>query len=122
MITTPDGIPLHNSMCTCSTHCANTCESGHCSGWCNCWCHEKKYAKINRAIIAAQETKDKEWAKLLLKNWNKAVILWNDGQLFSDIKQRKEYRETRQQEYARICCSWIIPNGMAEPHCVAEGL
>lgn len=63
----------------------------------------------------------KEWAKLFLENWNRAVALWDSGYLFN-----KDYHTssvcTCQQEYACICCSWIIPNKMVEPHCVAEGL
>lgn len=68
----------------------------------------------------------KEWAELFLKNWNRAVALWDDGHMFrKHYKESDEYEDYQlrdQQEYARICCSWIIPNKMVEPHCVAEGL
>lgn len=61
----------------------------------------------------------KEWAKLFLTNWNRAVSVWNNGELFTD----KEWpsKSVSQQYYARLCCTWMLPNGMVEPHCVAEG-
>lgn len=61
----------------------------------------------------------KEWAKLFLVNWNRTVEVWNDGELFSE----KEWpsKSTSQKYYAKICCTWLIPNGFEEPHQVAEG-
>lgn len=67
----------------------------------------------------------KEWAKQFLSNWNRAVALWDDGHMFKkhykESDEYKDYQLRDQQEYARICCSWIIPNGFQEPHAVAEG-
>jgi hypothetical protein len=67
----------------------------------------------------------KKWTELFLENWNETVKLWDKGQLFTDVWYTQEYKERQikeQQEYARLCCAWIIPNGMVEPHCVAFDL
>lgn len=75
----------------------------------------------------------KEWAKPFLANWNRAVELWDSGKLFQTgdgegaLYRRERYKGytvgqvKNQQEYARICCAWLIPNGFKEPHCVAQG-
>lgn len=65
-----------------------------------------------------------KWAKLFLANWNRAVELWDGGALFYSWKQGGgywEYQIKEQQEYARLCCTWMLPNGFQEPHVVAEG-
>lgn len=69
-------------------------------------------------------TSTKEWAKLFLEKWNRAVKLWDKGHLFGDVWSLKPYIQEQireQREYANICCTWLIPNGFVEPHCVAEG-
>jgi hypothetical protein len=59
----------------------------------------------------------REWAKLLLANWDRAVRLWDGGDLFSPVGNQND-----QMSYARICCEWLIPNRFQEPHVVAAGL
>lgn len=61
----------------------------------------------------------KEWARLFLYNWNKTVRMWNGGELFTGIEGAG--KSINQQEYARLCCTWMLPNGFKEPHVVAEG-
>lgn len=64
----------------------------------------------------------REWAKLFLSNWNRAVELWDGGDLFS--KQNGIYWPDQilgQQEYAHIC-AWMIPNRFAEPHMEASNI
>ena len=63
----------------------------------------------------------KELAKLFLSNWNRAVKLWNNGDLFSRAWINEDMQHRHQKEYARICCAWLIPNRFAEPHVVASG-
>lgn len=74
----------------------------------------------------------KEWAKLFLENWDRAVELWDNGKLFepglnitvSGVPFYEGYnadQQRNQTRYADICVTWLIPNGMVEPHCVAEG-
>lgn len=67
----------------------------------------------------------KEWAKLFLENWNRAVELWDGGALFYSWKQGGgywEYQIKEQQEYARLCCTWMLPNGFQEPHVLAHDM
>lgn len=88
-------------------------------------------ARIERLIEGRQmvvhfsepQNVSKEWAKLFLSNWNNTVKLWNGGELFAPNAKGKytENQMSRQLGYASICCSWLIPHGMKEPHCVAEG-
>lgn len=68
----------------------------------------------------------KEWASLFLSSWNRAVQLWAEGDLFKPhiVGQSKHYtfgQRRDQAEYANVCVTWLIPNGVAEPHVVAEG-
>lgn len=69
----------------------------------------------------------REWAKLFLENWNRAVELWNEGKIFvpefhSGVSGMYSDRQLgAHQEYARLCCTWMLPNGFQEPHVVAEG-
>lgn len=78
--------------------------------------------------IAEEDAISHEWAKMFLDNWNRSVELWDDGELFKPrnethaLAMHMQDYSMEQQEYARICCTWIIPSGMVEPHCVAEGL
>lgn len=60
----------------------------------------------------------KEWSKLFLSNWNRAVEMWNEGYIFSEEAREanSQYTIFIQQEYARICCAWLIPNEFQEPH------
>lgn len=72
-----------------------------------------------------QKDIDREWAKMFLANWNKAVRLWDDGELFDNhsryYNQFSREQSAKQLEYARICVSWFIPNNFNEPHMTAEG-
>ncbi len=63
----------------------------------------------------------KAWAKIFLENWDRAVELWDEGRTFSYDNFTVQNLTKKQQEYARICCIWIIPNNVAEPHVVAFG-
>ena len=54
--------------------------------------------------------------KLLLTQWNRAVRLWDNGDLFSGVGNPQN-----QGIYSIICTSYLIPEGWQEPHCVAEG-
>lgn len=63
----------------------------------------------------------KERAQSFLEQWNRAVKLWNDGELFSRWHPDNYPISDSQSEYASICCTWLIPNGFVEPHCVAQG-
>lgn len=65
-----------------------------------------------------QKDIDREWARMFLENWNRAVKLWDDGRLFSC---RTPWSAVDQKEYARICVSWLTPNNFNEPHMTAEG-
>lgn len=84
--------------------------------------------------FAKPQNVSKEWAKLFLEQWNRAVELWNNGILFRpvnhmharaiEIAKIEGYPPDQTEEqflYARICCAWLIPNGFVEPHCAAEG-
>ena len=63
----------------------------------------------------------KEWAKMFLEKWNHAVRLWNGGLLFSP-EFRTLLTPFEQREYAALCVTWLIPNGMVEPHCAAYNI
>lgn len=69
--------------------------------------------------VTQQAEIEMSWAKLFLKQWNRAVKLWNKGELFAGVVHSG--KSINQKEYAKICCTWLIPNGFVEPHCVAEG-
>lgn len=63
--------------------------------------------------------------KILLAAWDQANYLWDKGHLFNDVwyteaNQKEQIKD--QQEYARLCCEYLIPNRMVEPHCVAYDL
>lgn len=63
--------------------------------------------------------------KILLAAWDQANYLWDKGHLFNDVWSKEEDQKEQirdQQEYARLCCQYLISNGLVEPHCVAEGL
>jgi hypothetical protein len=64
---------------------------------------------------------NKEWAKMFLENWNRAVELWDEGRIFSYDDLTVQKLTNKQLEYASICCTWIIPNNISEPHVVAFG-
>lgn len=85
--------------------------------------HGTKHSKDKLYYVKGLGWNTKEWAKLFLAEWNRAVELWHNGYLF-DTQNTGYYWPDQiygQKEYANICCTWIIPNGMAEPHVVAEG-
>lgn len=80
------------------------------------------------------ETIRKEWARLFLIEWNRAVELWDEGRLFQpvnfiharaiEIAKREGYlpdQTSEQIEYATVCQSWLVPNGCVDPHLTAEG-
>lgn len=61
----------------------------------------------------------RNWHDPAVSNWNRAVELWNGGELF-DPEYESHYRQRMkiidQQECALICCAWLIPNRFQEPH------
>lgn len=81
----------------------------------DCTCHVCKSLADSRMNVS------KEWARMFLANWDRAVELWDDGYLFSGGISRDVTKSTDQREYAALCVTWLIPNGMVEPHCVAQG-
>lgn len=65
------------------------------------------------------------WAKLFLENWNRAVKLCNSWDLFMPEYSQWRGRALKlesQQEYARICQSWLAPNGCVDPHIEANNI
>lgn len=86
---------------------------------------EGEYPEAIRHIAFSKpQNVSRELARLFLENWNRAVKLCNSWDLFMP-----EYSQWRgqvlklesQQEYARICQSWLTPNGCVDPHLTAEG-
>lgn len=46
-------------------------------------------------------------------------LLFNDV-WYTESHQKEQIKD--QQEYARLCCQYLIPIGLQEPHCVADDL